>query len=141
MTDLFNSNTTLPEMEDILALYCLHDTEHMIHAAEDIPLTKKDFNQMLGYLKSFVNWLGDASAYRDVKLTIIVAWIFAEKFSKKDLSKVFLKSVAQLPQHHYRFYMDLLASAIVEFNLDTYSENYDDIYGLINIIHKQAGIL
>ena len=140
MSNLFKPEMTLQQMNEILENYCLDSTGSAILAVNVIPLTYEDYTHMRDLLFGYINYTGDVSAYFGVQLCIIVTWIFGEKYQNKSLSSVFNERMMTLPQHHLKSYCGMFASTMIEYNLETYGEDYEDFIGICNIIHKQAGI-
>lgn len=138
MENLFKPDMTLQQMNKILERYCFDSNGKTVLATKAIPLTYEDYRLMKDRLDNFINFNGDASGYFDVQLSIIITWIFAEKFHQKDLSKTFIQSLMTLPQHHFKSYIDMMASTMIEYNLETFGEDYEELSGLCNIIHKHA---
>lgn len=137
MKNLFTPQMTLPEMEKILESYCQNDGT-AINVVKKIPLTRDDMVLMRSYLDSFVNLKGDASAFHEVNLAVIVTWIFAERYDKEDYSKQCFHTLSKLPQHHFKYYVELFSNALIEFNINTFNEDYEDLRGICNIMHRQA---
>lgn len=137
MKHLFTENTTLPEMEAILEDY-FHTHDISGKVPDNLPLSREDAALMRSYLDSFVNMKGDVSAYYDFTLAIIITWIFAEKYDGADYSKLCMEHLSQLPQHHFKYYVDLFSNTLIEFNLNTFDEDYERIDGICRIIKKHA---
>lgn len=138
MMNLFTPYTPLTEMQKILESYCQTDNGNKILIVKEVPLSRADFDLMHDHLNHFVNLTGDVSAYFDIRLTVVATWIFEEKFFQRDLSKDFTERMMLVPQHHYRYYMDLFSATLLEYNIDTFGEDYDDTAGLLSIIRRQA---
>ena len=114
MSNLFKQNMTLPEMERLLEQYCKNDGT-AINVTEKIPLSRDDMVLMRSYLDTFVNLKGDVSAFYDVNLNL-----------------------SRLPQHHFKYYVELFSNTLIEFNINTFNEDYEELSGICNIMHKQA---
>ncbi len=138
MSDLFTPYATLPEMEKLTEHYCQKNVDRSVLVTNNIPITQADMKLMRKYFESYINMTGNVSAYFDVRLALIVSWIFAEKYHYFDFEKYFIDWIEHLPQHHVRSYLDLFAATILEFDLETFGEDYEDIAGLIHVVKKQA---
>ena len=137
MSNLFKQNMTLPEMERLLEQYCKNDGT-AINVTEKIPLSRDDMVLMRSYLDTFVNLKGDVSAFYDVNLAIIITWIFAEKYDGEDYSKRCYLNLSRLPQHHFKYYVELFSNTLIEFNINPFNEDYEELSGICNIMHQQA---
>ena len=141
MSNLFKPEMTLQKMNEILESYCLNNKGGgPVLAIKAIPLTHDDYMLLRERIDGYINFTGDVSAYFDVQLCIIVTWIFGENFQHKNLSKEFIESMMTLPQHHLKSYFGMFASTMIEYNLETFGEDYEDMIGICNIIHKHADI-
>lgn len=140
MENLFKPEMTLQQMNKILERCCLEHKGRAILAVDAIPLTYEDYELMKKRMDNYINFSGDASGYFEVQLCIVITWIFAEKFHQKDFSKNFMQSLMTLPQHHFKSYIDMIASAMIEYNLETFGEDYEKASGICNIIHKHASV-
>ena len=140
MSNLFKPEMTLQEMNDILEGYYLNHKGSLILAIKIFPVTEEDYQLLKSRVKGYVNYTGDVSAYFEVRLCILITWIFGEFFQNKSLSKVFTKDMMKLPQHHLKSYFGMFAATMIEYNLDTFGEDYEDMNSICNIIHKHAGL-
>lgn len=140
MNNLFKPEMTLQEMNDVLAEYCLNHKGGPILAVKIFPVTEEDYQLLRNRIKGYVNYTGDVSAYFEVQLCILITWIFGEFFQGKSLSKPFMRDMLKLPQHHLKSYFGMFAATMIEYNLETFGEDYEDMNGICNIIHKQAGL-
>ncbi len=140
MGNLFKPEMTLQEMNDILEKYCLNHKGSLILAVKIFPVTEEDYQLLKKCTKEYVNYIGDVSAYFEVRLCILVTWIFGEFFQSKSLSKIFMRDMMNLPQHHLKSYFGMFAATMIEYNLETFGEDYENMMGICNIIHKHAGL-
>jgi len=140
MSNLFKTEMTLQEMNDVLEEYCLKNKGGPILAVNTFPVTYDDYVLLKSRIDGYVNYTGDVSAYFEVQLCILATWIFGEAFQNKSLSKNFNEKMLTLPQHHLKSYFGMFAATMIEYNLETFGEDYEDMTGICNIIHRQAGL-
>lgn len=139
MTNLFKPNSTILDIEKILVNYCIQPKGgNCILPIHDIPLTDEDVEYMLGFLHTYMNFSGDVSAYYDIRLTILMAWIFSTKIKNQDFTDNFKENMTKIPQHHRRFYLEMFTSTIYEYNIETFGLNFEKEDGICRIILKHA---
>ena len=133
MNNLFTKNTTLIDAERILE-------KHFPDSLEDHQITKSVYlskDDTFHLLNLFDNVGEDRiDEYEKIKLAIIVTWAYAIKYGVRDsdFKKDFLSDINRLPQHHIRYYIELLGSVFEEFDISTYGHNYYDFNGLCAIM-------
>lgn len=133
MENLFNNNTTLTDAQNILEKYFQNTYEnHQI--VKCVPMTVFDTEHLLNLFERVSD--DNIELYDRLNLAIIVAWVFALKYniSKTNFKKTFMKDISLLPQHHIRYYIDVLGSTFEEFGICTYGHNYYSPFGICAIV-------
>lgn len=134
MYNLFNPDTTLSEAESILDHLFHKVRENQCFISEVAALTQDDTIKLHTLLKSISE--DKIQDYEAVKLSILVCWTFCVKYSftKSDHKHIFKKSMAHIPQHHIRYYLDMLGSTFEEYDIATFGHNYYTVHGICSII-------
>lgn len=131
MQDLFSSNTTLLDAETILESFFVNDgQEHIV--THRINLSPNDAYHIMESFNSIQ--YAELDFYMKVKLAIVVGWIFSKKYGIQHRRKDFFEDIKEVPQHHLRFYLDLIGSTFEEFNIPTFGHNYYSFDGICAII-------
>ena len=133
MENLFNSSTTLMDAERILESF-FKNTYISHQIVKCVPMTLWDTQHLLNL---FDNVKDDRiDLYEPLNLAIIVAWVFAIKYniSSVNFKKSFLKDISLLPQHHIRYYIDILGSTFEEFGICSFGHNYYSPSGICAIV-------
>lgn len=137
MGNLFNHDTSIPEAQRILETF-FSDSSFDHEVVSYVPMTYDDTWHMINQFKNIRDDVIDE--YSKIKLAIICTWIFANKYNISIEDTMFnVKSkMKKVPQHHFKFYMDLLGSTFEEFGISTYGLNYYDLEDIYKIIHMHA---
>lgn len=135
MLNIFNENTTLSEAENTLDNIYQKDIakQKLITSA---PLSEDDVKK-LSYL---VHCVKDDKIedYEKIKLSIVVLWAFQAYYGNFDHKKKYKDLINNLPQHHYRSYLDIVGSVFEEYAFATFGYNYYTAYGQAEIIDLHA---
>ena len=133
MENLFNNNTTLMDAERILESFFVNTYDsHQI--VKTVPMTEQDTRHLLNLFENVKD--DNIDLYEQLNLAIIIVWVYALKYhiSSKNFKKSFLNDISHLPQHHIRYYIDVLGSAFEEFGICTFGHNYYTTTGICAIV-------
>ncbi len=139
MKNLFDNVNDILDAEKILENYFNPNINktNMIAASH---LSENDCLYLLAELTKLGKANTPISFYKEIPLCILAVWTFALRYENKNplLKEHVFNYSETVPQHHFRFYVEILTNAIAEFSIDTFGINYTTAAGLETVLDLHA---
>lgn len=136
MNNLFDTSAGLIEAENILK-NCFDTSTDKLHLISSINITEEDCKFLLDKLSILKTEQTPVLDYYKFKLCILVAWTFSSKYDISSASgkeSFFLNLIKNVPQHHIRYYLEVLSSALDDFSIETFGLDFLSQYGLCKVM-------
>lgn len=136
MENLFTPDMSLFHADKILQqFFSVQHTKHRL--VSNLPLTESDFYFLANKMKELQRFKDDILLLEDVKLSMVVTWIFSIKLGKTSGGHLNVQHYFQdVPQHLSRHSLLLVSTVFDEYGLDKFGitpTSLKDIHTLIKL--------
>ncbi len=139
MKNLFKDTEDILSAEKTLKTHFNIHTDQL-HNIGSLPISQEDCSFLLKEIIRLRKENTSISFFENISLSILVTLTFAYKYESSDplLRKKFAQLVKNLPQHHFKFYINIISNAVDDYGIDNFGLNYTSYEGLKNIITLHA---
>lgn len=139
MDNLLNTTNNISDAETILeSIFSpTSDKSNMFTAA---PITIDGCRNITGEVAKLISSYTPVNFFEEIPLCLIAAWVFALKYRKTNPEFLDWLETAMdvVPQHHIRFYISIISSALVEYDIDNFGINPNTPGGVERILKRHA---
>ena len=140
MKNLFFDTTNVFDAEKKLKGYFNSNNDNKNNFIGTLPVNEDDCTYLLSKLHHLNDSMASLSYYEQIPLCVLVLWTFAIKY--KDINPGLLKQTMNyshsIPQHHFKFYIEMLTNAVAEYSIETFGIDYTNTPGLAKVIEMHA---
>jgi hypothetical protein len=142
MKHLFDHSATLSHAEDILKTYFSRESiEH--NNILNVNITEEDCLFLIDKLSLTNPENSQVKHYYNYQLCILTAITYANIYEiEKEEGLTFIESIlSKIPQHHTKYFLEVIATSIDDYNIDTFGEDTLSVTGICEIISLQTKLL